>query len=88
MFDICRITFAQLSSFCFVLKVTRTVRNNKLHFTLGCSIFLLKNKWTDIDVFYSIIVTTEFEVRIQTAQGMLDVVSHSEVLIKKSVELV
>ena len=47
-----------------------------------------KNKWTDINVFYSIIVTTEFEVRIQTAQGMLDVVSHSEVLIKKSVELV
>ena len=47
-----------------------------------------KNKWRDIDVFYSIIVTTEFEVRIQTAQGMLDVVSHSEVLIKKSVELV
>ena len=47
-----------------------------------------KNKWTDINVFYSIIVTTEFEVRIQTAQGMLDVVSYSEVLLKKSVELV
>ena len=51
------------------------------------SILKTKNKSTDIDVFYSIIVTTEFEVRIQTAQGMLDVVPHSEVLIKKSVEL-
>ena len=26
------------------LKVTRTVRNNKLHFTWGCSIFLLKKE--------------------------------------------
>ena len=43
MFVTCHITFGQLSNFVGAsLEVTRTIRNNKLHFTWGCSILLLK----------------------------------------------
>ena len=43
MFVTCHITFGQLSNFVVAsLEVTRTIRNNKLHFTWGCSILLLK----------------------------------------------
>ena len=38
--------------------------------------------------FYPISVTAEFEVRIQTAQGMSDGGSYSQILINKSVNLV
>ena len=43
MFVTCHITFGQLSNFVGAsLEVTRTIRNNKLHFTWWCSILLLK----------------------------------------------
>ena len=43
MFVTCHISFWQLSNFVGgSLEVTRTIRNNKQHFTWGCSILLLK----------------------------------------------
>ena len=43
VFVTCHITFGQLSNFVGAsLEVTRTIRNNKLHFTGGCSILFLK----------------------------------------------
>ena len=56
MFVTCHITFGQLSNFVGAsLEVTRTIRNNKLHFTWGCSILLLKKKrrgpWDRIPFF-------------------------------------
>ena len=45
MFVTCHITLGQLSNFVGAsLEVRRTIRNNKLHFTWGCSILLLKKK--------------------------------------------
>ena len=45
MFVTCHITFGQLSNFVRAsLKVPRTIRNNKLHFTRRCSILLLKKE--------------------------------------------
>ena len=45
MFVTCHITFGQPSNFVGAsLEVTWTIRNNKLHFTWGCSILLLKKK--------------------------------------------
>ena len=43
------------------------------------------NKCTDITVFYPISLAAEFEVRIQTAQGMSDGGSYGQILINKSV---
>ena len=60
MFVTCHITFGQLSNFVGAsLEVTRTIRNNKLHFTWGCSILLLKKgkgPWDRIP-FFSMILT-------------------------------
>ena len=45
MFFTCHISFWQLSNFVGgSLEVTRTIRNNKLHFTWGCFILLFKKK--------------------------------------------
>ena len=45
MFVTCHITFGQPSNFVGgSLEVTRTIRNNKPHFTWGCSILLSKKK--------------------------------------------
>ena len=44
MFVTCHITFWQLSNFVGASLEERTIRNNKLHFTWGCSILLLKKK--------------------------------------------
>ena len=45
MFVNCHITFGQPSNFVGAsLEVTRTIRNNKLHFTWGWSILLLKKR--------------------------------------------
>ena len=45
MFVTCHISFWQLSNFVGgSLEVTRTIRNNKLHFTWGCFILLFKKK--------------------------------------------
>ena len=56
MFDSCHIRFWQPSNFVGgSLEVTRTIRNNKPHFTWGCSILLLKKKrrgpWDRIPFF-------------------------------------
>ena len=55
MFVTCHISFWQLSNFVGgSLEVTRTIRNNKLHFTWGCSILLLKKRrgpWDRIPFF-------------------------------------
>ena len=66
MFVTCHITFGQLSNFVGAsLEVTRTIRNNKLHFTGGCSILLLKKKralrpdfffFNDSDIFWNILI--------------------------------
>ena len=60
MFVTCHITFGQLSNFVGASsEVTRAVRNNKLHFTWGCSILLLKEgkgPWERIP-FFSMILT-------------------------------
>ena len=56
MFVTCHITFGQLSNFVGAsLEVTKTIRNNKLHFTWGCSILLLKKgkgPWDRIPFFF------------------------------------
>ena len=61
MFVTCHITFGQLSNFVRAsLEVTRTIRNNKLHFTRGCSILLLKKgkgPWDRIPFFFLMILT-------------------------------
>ena len=67
MFVICHINFWALSNFVGAsLEVTRTISNNKLHFTWGCSIMLLKRgkgPWDripfffkDSDIFLSILI--------------------------------
>ena len=57
MFVTCHITFGQPSNFVGAsLEVTRTIRNNKLHFTWGCSILLLKKgkgPWDRIPFFFN-----------------------------------
>ena len=61
MFVTCHITFGQPSNFVGAsLEVTRTIRNNKLHFTRGCSILLLKKgkgPWDRIPFFFLMILT-------------------------------
>ena len=70
MFVTCHINFWPLSNFVGTsLEVTRTTSNNKLHFTWGCSILLLKKgkgPWdrliiiffNDSDIFLSILILT------------------------------
>ena len=57
VFVTCHITFGQLSNFVGAsLEVTRTIRNNKLHFIWGCSILLLqkeKGPWDRIPFFFN-----------------------------------
>ena len=57
MFVTCHITFGQPSHFVGAsLEVTRTIRNNKLYFTWGCSILLLKQgkgPWDRIPFFFN-----------------------------------
>ena len=56
MFVTCHINFWPLSNFVGgSLEVTRTISNNKLHFTWGCSILLLKKgkgPWDRIPFFF------------------------------------
>ena len=56
MFVTCHINFWSLSNFVGAsLEVTRTISNNKLHFTWGCSILLLKKgkgPWDRIPFFF------------------------------------
>ena len=63
MFVICHISFWPLSNFVgAILEVTRTISNNKLYFTWGCSILLLKKRkralrpdsffFNDSDIFF------------------------------------
>ena len=56
MFITCHITFGQLSNFVRTsLQVTRTIINDKLPFTWGCSILLLKKAkgpWNRIPFFF------------------------------------
>ena len=69
MFVTCHISFGQLSNFVgSSLEVTGAIRNNKLHFTGGCSILLLKKIeegpetgflfffFNDSDIFLSILI--------------------------------
>ena len=69
MFVTCHISFGQLSNFVgSSFEVTRTIRSNKLHFTWGCSILLLKKIeegpetgflfyfFNDSDIFLSILI--------------------------------
>ena len=57
MFVTCHITFGQLSNFVRAsLEVTRTIINDKLPFTWGCSILLLKKAkgpWNRIPFFFN-----------------------------------
>ena len=57
MFVTCHITFGQLNNFVGAsLEVTRTIRNNRLHFTGGCSSLFLKQgegPWDRIPFFFN-----------------------------------
>ena len=59
MFVTCHMNFWSLSNFVRVsFEVTRTIRNNKQHFTWGCSILLLKKgkgPWDRIPFFLMIL---------------------------------
>ena len=61
MYVTCHITFWQLNNFVGASLEERTIRNNKLHFTWGCSILFFKKKkgkgpWERIP-FFSMILT-------------------------------
>ena len=81
MFVTCHITFGQLSNFVGAsLEVTRTIRNNKLHFTWGCSILLLKQgkgPWdripfffNDSDIFKNILILIISSLAIHYSQNV------------------
>ena len=74
MFVTCHITFGQLSNFVGAsLEVTRTIRNNKLHFTGGCSILLLKKgkgPWDRIPFFFLMILTFFKSILILTITSL------------------
>ena len=81
MFVTCHITFGQLSNFVGAsLEVTRTIRNNKLHFTWGCSILLLKKgkgPWdripfffNDSDIFKNILILIITSLAIHYSQNV------------------
>ena len=77
----CHINFWPLSNFVRTsLEVTRTVSNNKLHFTWGCSILLLKKgkgPWdripfffNDSDIFLSILILVITSLAIHYSQNV------------------
>ena len=83
MFVTCHITFGQLSNFVGAsLEVTRTIRSNKLHFTWGCSILLLKKIeegpetgflfyfFNDSDIFLSILILIITSLAIHYSQNV------------------
>ena len=81
MFVTCRINFWPLSNFVGAsLEVTRTIRNNKLHFTWGCSILLLKKgkgPWdripfflNDSDIFLSNLILIITSLAIHYSQNV------------------
>ena len=81
MFVTCHITFGQLSNFVEAsLEVTRTIRNNKLYFTWGCSILLLKQgkgSWdripflfNDSDIFKNILILIITSLAIHYSQNV------------------
>ena len=81
MFVTCHITFGQPSNFVGAsLEVTRTIRNNKLHFTWGCSILLLKKgkgPWdripfffNDSDIFKNILILIITSLAIHYSQNV------------------
>ena len=81
MFVTCHITFGQPSNFVGAsLEVTRTIRNNKLYFTWGCSILLLKQgkgpwDWipfffNDSDIFKNILILIITSLAIHYSQNV------------------
>ena len=81
MFVTCHISFGQPSKFVGgSLEVTRTIRNNKLHFTGGCSILLLKKgkgPWdripfffNDSDIFKNILILIITSLAIHYSQNV------------------
>ena len=83
MFITCHITLGQPSNFVGgSLEVTRTIRNNKPHFTWGCSILLLKKKeegpetgflfffFNDSDIFLSIFIQIITYLAIHYSQNI------------------
>ena len=83
MFVTCHISFGHLSNFVgSSLEVTRTIRNNKLHFTGGCSILLLKKIeespetgfffffFNDSDIFLSILILIITSLAIRYFQNV------------------
>ena len=79
MFVICDINFWPLSNFVGAsLEVTRTVSNNKLHFTWGCSILLLKKRkralrpdsFDDSDIFLNILILIITSLAIYYSQNV------------------
>ena len=80
MFVTCHITFWQLSNFVGASLEERTIRNNKLHFTWGCSILLLKKgkgPWDRIpfffnnsDIFLSNLILTITSLAIHYSQNV------------------
>ena len=81
MFVTCHINFWLLSDFVGAsLEVTRTISNNKLHFTWGCSILLLKKGkralrpdsffFNDSDIFLSIFILIITSLAINYSQNV------------------
>ena len=80
MFVTCHITFGQLSNFVGASLEERTIRNNKLHFTWGCSILLLKKgkgPWdripfffNDSDIFKNILILIITSLAIHYSQNV------------------
>ena len=81
MFVTCHINFWPLSNFVGAsLEVTRTIRNNKLHFTGGCSILLLKKGkgprdripffFNDSDIFKNILILIITSLAIHYSQNV------------------
>ena len=78
----CHINFWPLSNFVGAsLEVTRTISNNKLHFTWGCPIMLLKKKgkgpweripffFNDSDKFLSILILIITSLAIHCSQNV------------------
>ena len=79
MFVTCHITFSQLSNFVGASLEERTIRNNKLHFTEGCSILLLKKRkrgqrpdsffFNDSDIFKNILTLIITSLAIHYSQN-------------------
>ena len=79
MFVTCHINFWLLSNFVGAsLEVTKTVSNNKLHFTWGCSILLLKKRkralrpdsFDDSDIFLNILILIITSLAIYYSQNV------------------